>query len=204
MNFKIFGDRVLLREPQKEEDQEIGGIFVPESAQRKYVCLEVVTVGDGRVRLIDGPVTRKMDDIKPGDRVFLQLNPMMMANNMQKVNDVKYLTLNYHDIIARIDSGVLGLTLDTLHPVGRWVFVSVETPEKVGVIYLPGSDKPLQSAGEIKLRLAKAGKIASDELGVEAGTRLMVEHSRVSPMHIDRKQFAYLDVSYVCGSFESD
>jgi co-chaperonin GroES (HSP10) len=201
MDFKIFGDRVLLQEPTVEADQTVGGIFVPESATRSYLAMEVVALGDGRVRALTGALQRPLADLKPGDRVLVQTNPMMMGNSMQKIGGKKYLTLNYHDLLARIDAGVLHLTLDALHPLGRWVFVRIDTQTRVGDIWLPDSKQPMQSAGEVKTYLAKAGALAQEELGnLPIGARVMLDHSRVNPMQINRQALAYIDVGHVAGA----
>lgn len=202
MNFKIFGDRVLVREAD-ESEREVGGIVIPETAQRSYLMVEVVEVGDGRLRGTDMVVQRRMC-VKPGDRVLIQANPQMAANNMQKIGDEKFLAINHHDIIARIDKDVFELSISTFHPIGRWVLLRVDKPERVGKIYLPNQQQPLQSAGEIKTFLAKAGEIAEEELQVPRGTRILVEHARVSPMHLNRVLCAYIDVAAVAGAVQGE
>lgn len=201
MNFQIFGDRVLLEE--KEEEREVNGIAIPESASRAYLTMRVVAVGDGKIRNGGSTVQRRMC-VNVDDHVLVQFNPMMLGNNHQKIGNKKFLALNQHDIIARIDSGVFDLTLDAFHPVGRWVLVRVDTPERVGTIFLPGSDKPMQSAGEIKLYLAKMGDIAAEEIDLPIGVRVLVEHARVTPFKINRVHYAYIDAASVVGAYPEE
>lgn len=198
MNFKIFGDRVLLKQVPDSE-REVGGIVIPDSANKAYLMMEVVEVGDGRLRGTDGIVQRRMC-VKSGERVMVQVNPMMFSNNAQKIGGEQFLALNHHDIIARIAAHVSELSISTFDPVGRWVLVRAEVPDRVGKIFLPSGGRALQSAGEVKTYFAKAGEVAVAELGDPApGTRVMLEHSRVSPLVLDRVQCAYVDVQFIAG-----
>ncbi len=181
-------------------DQEVDGIFIPESKTSRYMSMEVVAVGDGRLRATDLVIQRRMC-VQPGDRVFVQVSTMMLASNMQKINDEKFLVLNHHDVIAKIDAGVNSLTLDSFHPVGRWVVARVLQPQRVGKIWLPGNTEPLQSAGEVKTFLEKAGALAMTELGdPPVGTRLMLEHTRVNPIKLGKVMCVYVDVQNVAGA----
>lgn len=203
MNCKIFGDRVLVKEVD-EKDREVGGIYLPESASRTYHMVEVIEVGDGRMRGVDGILQRKMC-VSKGDRVMIQANPMMAAANLQRIDGVRYLALNHHDIIARIGAGIFDLTISAFKPIGKWVLVRIDAPEKVGMIYLPNQKMPLQSAGEIKTYLADLGEIAAEELGYPPiGTRFMLEHSRVNPLKLGKVSCAYVDVSNVAGMMPAD
>lgn len=197
MNFQVFGDRVMLEEVP--EQKEINGIALPESRTRQYLHLQVVAVGDGRVRGGDLAVTRRIC-VAPGDHVMVQLNPMMIGSTQQKVGNKKYLTLNHHDILARVERGVFDLTLDTFHPVGRWVLVRVDAPEKVGEIFLPNQQQPLRSAGEVKTYLAKMGEVATEELALPLGTQLLLDHSRVQPFALNRIPYAYVDCANVAAA----
>ncbi len=197
MNFQIFGDRVLLAEVP--EQKEINGIALPESRTRQYLHMLVEAVGDGQMRGGDFPVRRKMC-VKPGDQVMVQLDPRMIGGNQQKIGGVKYLTLNHHDIIARVEAGVFDLTLDTFHPVGRWVLVRVDAPDKVGLIHLP-NQSALRSSGEVKTFLAKMGEIAAEQLDhMPIGTQVMLEHNRVQPFSLNRVAYAYIDCANVAGA----
>lgn len=201
MNFQIFGDRVLLAEVP--EQKEINGIALPESRTRSYLHMLVVAIGDGRVRGGDVAAKRQMC-VKPGDQVMVQLNPMMIGSNQQKVGGVKYLTVNHHDIIARVEAGAFDLTLATFHPVGRWVLVRVDAPDKVGEIHLP-AQSPLRSAGEVKTFLAKMGEVATAELdATPIGTRVMLEHGRVQPFSLNRVAYAYVDCASVAGAMPEE
>lgn len=192
----------MLKEFESEREQEVEGVIIPESATRKYLAMQVLAVGDGKMQGSDFVVKRRMC-VAPGDRVFVQFNPQMLANNGQKVGNQKYLVLNHHDIIAKIDSETFKLSISKFNPIGRWVLVSVYAPEKIGVIYLP-NQQPLQSVGEVKTFLLKAGEIATEELGLPIGTRLLLDHSRVHPMFLDKVHCAYVDITNVAGSIPSE
>ncbi len=195
--FTIYGDRVLVRE--LPEDDVVGGLYFPPSATRQYVAVEVTAVGDGRMHGMDGTTTRPMY-VNAGDRVFIQVNPMLVANTLQRVDDVKYLAINQHDIIARITRGINDLTLEHFEPVGRWVLARVDVPDKVGEIFLPGSDSPLKSAGEIKTYLTKAGAGAWEALGsMPVGTRLLLDHMRINPLKLGRTTYVYTDIANIAG-----
>ena len=65
MKFRPLHDRVLLR--RVEQDQKIGGIIIPDSAQEKPMEGEIVAVGSG-LRDESGKVTPL--DVKAGDFVL--------------------------------------------------------------------------------------------------------------------------------------
>jgi len=65
MNFRPLHDRVLLR--RIEQDQKIGGIIIPDTAQEKPMEGEVIAVGSG-IRDDHGKLVPL--DVKKGDRVL--------------------------------------------------------------------------------------------------------------------------------------
>jgi co-chaperonin GroES (HSP10) len=181
--FKLFGNRVILKDTD-DPKKEIDGIVMGESHQRMHMAMEVVSMGDGRL-IGSNQLTRSVA-IKPGDRVFIQFNPNMFANNMQKVEGVRYLAIHQHDVLAKVSHDSYVWTLDDWTPVGHWVLLRVETPDKVGKIWLPGSNQPMKSAGEVKLYVEKFGELAGEELGIQTGMRVMAEASRCNPFSLNR------------------
>jgi co-chaperonin GroES (HSP10) len=199
MMFTILGNRVLLK--VLNADEAVGGILVPTNLPRQYVKAEVIAVGDGKMRGIDRAITRKIG-VKLGDHVFVQLNPLMATNNLQKVAGERYLSLDYNDVIARLTCGVMALTLDSFDPVGQWVLLRGVAPKMAGVLYLPETSggKAIDNPGEIRWYLAKLGELAAAELPALApGTRVLPEHVKANLLKIDGKVYAYINVCNVVG-----
>ena len=67
MNFKPLGDRVLVQ-PNKEEDQTVGGIIIPDSAQEKPQLGTVKALGTGGK---DNDGNDIVFHVKEGDTVYL-------------------------------------------------------------------------------------------------------------------------------------
>lgn len=95
MKFKPLGDRVLVQ-PIKENEQQKGGIIIPDSAKEKPQQGKVVALGTGK----------KDDDgkdvpfsVKVGDTVLM---PKYGGTEI-KLDDVEYQILREEDIL-----GVLG------------------------------------------------------------------------------------------------
>lgn len=200
-NVKIIGDRVLLKDVP--EETELNGILLPDSKLKQHCAFKVVAVGDGKIRGTDTPIQRKIC-VSVGDTVFVQVHPMMRANAFQAINGEKHIAVNSHDIIAKIGTGVASMTVDSFTPVGRWLLIRVEQPEKAGEIYLPGGDKVGgDTAGEVKLFVEKLGEIAAAETEIAPGSRVMLEHTRATPLKIQKQLYAYIDLSFVVGSVDT-
>lgn len=196
--FKLFGLRALLRDIPQET--EVGGIFLPAATTRKYVSMEVVAVGDGRMS--DGSCSA-IKDIVPGDVVFVQMNQIMLANGMHSVAGEKFVSLHYNDIIAKLDvKNISALTIADFHPTGRWVLARVEIPQKEGELFLPNGDKIADAAGEVKIYFEKAGVDAQAVVPLTAGQRILIEHARNTPIRLGTTLFSYIDVSGVTGVVE--
>ncbi|HXF26125.1 MAG TPA: co-chaperone GroES [Bryobacteraceae bacterium] len=66
MDLRPLHDRVLLRRLEEQETQ-IGGIIIPDSAKEKPQQAEVIAVGNGKL-LENGE--RVAPEVKPGDRIL--------------------------------------------------------------------------------------------------------------------------------------
>ena len=66
MDLRPLHDRVLLRRLEEQETQ-VGGIIIPDSAKEKPQQAEVVAVGNGKL-LENGE--RVAPEVKPGDRIL--------------------------------------------------------------------------------------------------------------------------------------
>ncbi|PWF99402.1 co-chaperone GroES [Levilactobacillus bambusae] len=92
---KPLGDRVILDEPQ-EEEQTVGGIVLASNAQDKPSTAKVVAVGDGRVLDNGEKVT---PSVKVGDNVLFD----KYAGTEVKYDGKSYLVLHEKDLVAVID-----------------------------------------------------------------------------------------------------
>jgi chaperonin GroES len=66
MKIRPLYDRIVVKRIE-EQEQKVGGLFIPDSAKEKPQEGEVVAVGKGK-RLEDGKVIPL--DVKPGDRIL--------------------------------------------------------------------------------------------------------------------------------------
>lgn len=91
MNIKPLADRVVLKQ-LKAEEKTAGGIYLPETAQKKPEYAEVVAVGPGKK---DGDKVTAME-VKVGDKVIYQ----KYAGTTVKVGTDELLIVNESDIMA--------------------------------------------------------------------------------------------------------
>ena len=92
MNFKPLGDRILV-EPKKEEDQQVGGIIIPDSAQEKPQLGTVVALGTGGK---DSDGNDIVFHVKEGDTVYL---PKYGGTEI-KFDDTTYQVVRQNDILG--------------------------------------------------------------------------------------------------------
>lgn len=93
-NIKPLGARALVRRVHDNEEQ-IGGIYLPDSAQEKPQQAEVVAVGPGSLE--DGKLTPL--PVKEGDRVLLS----KYGGTEVKNDGDDYLLVREDDILAIIE-----------------------------------------------------------------------------------------------------
>ena len=92
MNFKPLGDRVLV-EPKTEEDQQVGGIIIPDSAQEKPQLGTVVALGTGGK---DNDGNDIVFHLKEGDTVYL---PKYGGTEI-KFDNTTYQVVRQNDILG--------------------------------------------------------------------------------------------------------
>lgn len=88
-------DRVVIRRIE-EQDQKIGGLYIPDTAKEKPLQGEVIAVGDGRW-LENGQ--REPLDLKVGDRVLFG----KYSGTEIKLNDEELLILRESDVLGVVE-----------------------------------------------------------------------------------------------------
>lgn len=95
MNIKPLQDRLLVQRVEVEEQQK-GGIIIPDTAKEKPMEGKVVAVGGGKCK-DDG--TKISMDVKVGDKVLFG----KYAGTEVKLDDVEYLIMREDDILGIIE-----------------------------------------------------------------------------------------------------
>ena len=95
MSIKPLGDRVVIKDVEKEE-QTASGIVLPDSAKEKPQEGQVVAVGEGK-KLENGEVVAPQ--VKEGDIVVYG----KFAGTEIKHNGAEYLIVSEKDILAIVD-----------------------------------------------------------------------------------------------------
>ena len=91
MKLVPLGDRVVLKQSEKEETTK-SGIILAAKAQEKPVTAEVVAVGPGG--MVDGKEVTMQ--VKPGDRVIYS----KYAGNEVKLDEEEFVIVRQNDILA--------------------------------------------------------------------------------------------------------
>jgi chaperonin GroES len=89
-------DRVVVKRTE-EQEQKIGGLYIPDTAKEKPQEGEVVAVGDGRV-LDDG--RRVPLDLKVGERVLFG----KFSGTEVKLGDEELLILRESDVLGVVEA----------------------------------------------------------------------------------------------------
>jgi chaperonin GroES len=95
-------DRVVVRRTE-EQEQKIGGLYIPDTAKEKPQEGEVLAVGTGRV-LEDGK--RVPLDLKVGDRVLFG----KYSGTEVKLGDEEFLILRESDVLGVVEAAAKTLT----------------------------------------------------------------------------------------------
>lgn len=88
-------DRVVIRRIE-EQDQKIGGLYIPDTAKEKPLQGEVVAVGDGRI-LENGQ--RQPLDLQVGDRVLFG----KYSGTEIKLDEEEWLILRESDVLGVVE-----------------------------------------------------------------------------------------------------
>ena len=94
MNIRPLGDRVLV-EPVEEKEQQIGGIYIPDSAKEKPMQGKVIAVG----RKTDKDGKELPFDVKAGDTVLLP----KYGGTEVKLDGVKYQLVREEDLLGVLE-----------------------------------------------------------------------------------------------------
>ena len=94
MKLVPLGDRVVLKQNEKEETTK-SGIILAAKAQEKPVTAEVVAVGPGG--MVDGKEVTMQ--VKPGDQVIYS----KYAGNEVKLDEVEFVIVRQNDILAIVE-----------------------------------------------------------------------------------------------------
>ena len=94
MKLVPLGDRVVLKQSEKEETTK-SGIILAAKAQEKPVTAEVVAVGPGG--MVDGKEVTMQ--VKPGDRVIYS----KYAGNEVKLDEEEFVIVSQNDILAVVE-----------------------------------------------------------------------------------------------------
>lgn len=94
MKLGPLGDRVVLKQSEKEETTK-SGIILAAKAQEKPVTAEVVAVGPGG--MVDGKEVTMQ--VKPGDRVIYS----KYAGNEVKLDEEEFVIVRQNDILAVVE-----------------------------------------------------------------------------------------------------
>lgn len=88
-------DRVVIKRAE-ENEQMIGGLYIPDTAKEKPQQGEVIAVGDGRI-LEDG--TRVPLELKVGDQVLFG----KYSGTEVKIDDEEYLIMRESDVFGVVE-----------------------------------------------------------------------------------------------------
>ncbi|MCI9009306.1 MAG: co-chaperone GroES [Lachnospiraceae bacterium] len=94
MKLVPLGDRVVLKQNEKEETTK-SGIILAAKAQEKPVTAEVVAVGPGG--MVDGKEVTMQ--VKPGDQVIYS----KYAGNEVKLDEEEFVIVRQNDILAIVE-----------------------------------------------------------------------------------------------------
>jgi chaperonin GroES len=97
MKTRPLHDRVLLKRIEEQEENK-GGIIIPDTAKEKPMEGEVISVGPGKM-MEDGK--RSPMDVKPGDRVLFA----KYAGTEIKIDDKEYIIMREEEILAVLIKG---------------------------------------------------------------------------------------------------
>src|SRR3954466_8873250 len=96
MNIRPLYDRIVVKRVE-EQEQKVGGLFIPDTAKEKPQEGEVVAVGKGK-RLEDGKVVPL--DVKVGDRILFG----KYSGNDIKLDAEEYLIMREDEVLGILDA----------------------------------------------------------------------------------------------------
>lgn len=95
MKLKPLGDRILVERVGEEEEQKVGNLFIPPTAQEKSQMGIIIEVGNGKL----GEDSKRIPfELKVGDKIFFG----KYAGNEVKADDKTLLIMREEDVFAVI------------------------------------------------------------------------------------------------------
>lgn len=192
----LFGDRVLF-EPVDEE--LVGSILLPQTRNKQYELGRVLQVGNGRVRDANNVIKDTKLIVKPGDIIWFQVIPQMMANCALRLRGKTYLNVVQHDLIGRLKSTTV--TLENFEILGYWVLLdSFEDPLKEeSKIYIPDTVKenPVRA---LRYYVKQKGEFVTD---INVGDEVVLDKRAAQMVTLNGDPYFYTDSRYIQGVAES-
>ena len=96
INVRPLHDRVIVERLEEEEDQQVGGIIIPDTAKEKPQQGKIIAAGKGKVR-DDGTLTPL--DVKAGDTVLFG----KYTGQEIKLDGVEYLIMREDEVLGIIE-----------------------------------------------------------------------------------------------------
>ena len=96
MKIRPLYDRIVVKRVEQQE-QKVGGLYIPDTAKEKPQEGEVVAVGKGK-RLEDGKVIPL--DVQPGDRILFG----KYSGSDIKIDGEEYLIMREDEVLGILDS----------------------------------------------------------------------------------------------------
>lgn len=206
LNFKIFGDRVLLEKVAVKQ----GSIFVPDNGQDVSKVGRVIAVGDGKKPGIKTlthngyyyEVTLKDVEmrVKPGDLVYFESNAVSMANAAYDMGNEMLANIAHGDIIAKIKGSHLDgveITMENFELSPDYVLVKPFMREPAPGIAIPEASK---KALAIYFRVVQIGSGVTKPINID--DELVLNHGYCRPLQIQREDYGYIHQHEIHGTVE--
>ena len=97
MNIRPLHDRIVVKRLEEQENK-IGGLFIPDSAKEKPQEGEVVAVGKGKLNEKTGAVTPP--DVKAGDRILFG----KYSGSEIRIDGEEYLIMREDEVLGILDA----------------------------------------------------------------------------------------------------
>ena len=97
MNVRPLHDRIIVERLEEEEQQQVGGIIIPDTAKEKPQQGKVIAAGKGKVK-DDGNITPL--DVKTGDTILFG----KYSGQEIKLDGTEYLIMREDEVLAGLES----------------------------------------------------------------------------------------------------
>jgi co-chaperonin GroES (HSP10) len=206
LNFKIFGDRVLLEKATVKQ----GSIIVPDNGQDLSRIGRIVALGDGKrpgVKTLNHnghyyQVTLKDVEmlVKVGDLVYFETNAVTAANTSYDMGNEILVNVSHGEIIAKIKGRHLDgveITFDNFELMPDYVLVKPFMREPAPGIVVPEVSK---KAMTIYFRVAKIGSGVTKDINID--DEIILTQGYCRPLQIEREDYGYIHQNEIHGVVE--